>query len=132
MSEVICAIKVEGELIINIDFDRPVWRSRGEEALAIVPHPDHFVVDAILGTASQSTLTKIGVSRHFTSDEFESGSPELDAARSIVYAATGYSLQYLNPFGKEQWIDEDFERFQNKPEIIKIDEASFNQLVGPR
>lgn len=128
MSDVISAIKVENDLLINIDFDRPVWQNKATK-VAIVPHPDHFVVDAILGAASSETLSKLGISRPFTSEEFEAGSPELDSARAKVYSATNFTLEYFNPYSNEPWIDEDLVRFSIEPGFIKIDEPEFLALI---
>ena len=129
MSDVICAVKIEADILIYIDFDRPCWQNRDDKKLATVPHPDHFVVDGILGAASKSVLDKLGVARNYSAEEFENGNIEVELARKIVYAATGYFLEYFNTGSQESWIDQDFAKFKNQVIVSNIDQKTLEDLV---
>ena len=57
MSDVIAGVRVNGEMLVYIDFDKPVWQNANFVGLSSTPSLEHFMVDGILGSASQAILS---------------------------------------------------------------------------
>lgn len=131
MSDVIAAVRVNGELLVYIDYDRPVWQNASEAKLASTPSLDHFLVDGILGSASLAVLSNYGISRQFSEAEFLSASEEVKKARQSLYSATDLDLEYIYCDSRDPLIDGDLLNFSSTARIQKVDEESFYSLVKP-
>ena len=131
MSDVIAAVRVNGELLVYIDYDRPVWQNASEAKLASRPSLDHFLVDGILGSASLAVLNKYGISKHFSEADLFSSSEEVKKARQSLYSATDLDLEYIYYDSRDPLIDGDLLNFSSTARIQKVDEESFYVLVKP-
>ena len=131
MSDVIAAVRVNGELLVYIDYDRPVWQNASEAKLASTPSLDHFLVDGILGSASLAVLNKYGISKQFSEVDFNSSSEEVRKARKSLYSATDLNLEYIYYDSRDPLIDGDLLNFSSTAQIQKVDEESFYVLVKP-
>ena len=131
MSDVIAAVRVNGELLVYIDYDRPVWQNAGEASLASTPSLDHFLVDGILGSASLAILGKYGISKHFSEADFSRSSEEVRTARQSIYSATDLDLEYIYYDSRDPLIDGDLLKFSSSAKVHQVDEESFYALVKP-
>jgi len=114
VSDVMAVIKVCGETLVCVDYDRPVWHSKADELLRATPDLDHFVVDGILATLSSKMLTRYGINKRFNSTNFESKtiSAELNAAREILYQAKDLNIEYFHDFDGDIQIHKDLAKFK--------------------
>ena len=131
MSEVIAAVRVNGELLVYIDFDRPVWQNATVKDLASTPSLENFLVDGILGSASAAVLSKYGVTKNFAEEDFWSGSDEVQKARQAIYGATDLELEYIFCDARDPLIDSDLLKFASEAKIQKLDTETFYELVKP-
>ena len=131
MSDVIAAVRVNGELLVYIDYDRPVWQNAGDARLASTPSLDHFLVDGILGSASHAILSKYGISKHFSEADFFSSAEEVSTARQSLYSATDLDLEYIYYDSRDPLIDGDLMKFSSAAKVHKVDEESFYALLKP-
>ena len=131
MSEVIAAVRVNGELLVCIDFDRPVWQNANFKELVATPSIENFLVDGILGSASSAVLDRYGVSRNFSESEFWSGGEEVLKARQAIYLATELELEYNFPDDRDPLIDSDLLKFASEARIQKLSVEAFDALVKP-
>ena len=131
MSEVIAAVRVNGELLVCIDFDRPVWQNANFKELVATPSIENFLVDGILGSASAAVLGRYGVSRNFSESEFWGGGEEVLKARQAIYLATELELEYNFPDDRDPLIDSDLLKFASKVRIQKLSTEAFDALVKP-
>lgn len=129
MSEVIAAVRVNGELLVYIDFDRPVWQNATAKGLASTPSLENFLVDGILGSSSLAVLGKYGISKNFSEDEFWSGSDQVQKAREAIYSATDLDLAYIYYDDRDPLIDGDLLRFKSEAKIQKLGAEAFYDLV---
>ena len=131
MSEVIAAVRVNGELLVCIDFDRPVWQNASFKELVATPSIENFLVDGILGSASAAVLGRYGVLRNFSEIEFWDGGEEVLKARQAIYLATGLELEYNFPDDRDPLIDSDLLKFASEARIQKLSVEAFDALVKP-
>jgi hypothetical protein len=131
MSDVIAAVRVNGELLVYIDFDRPVWQNATFKELASTPSLENFLVDGILGSASQAILSKYGISKNFSEDDFWGASDEVQKAREAIYAATDLDLEYIYYDDRDPLIDGDLLKFTSEASIQKVSVEDFDALVKP-
>jgi len=131
MSEVIAAVRVNDELLVYIDFDRPVWQNATVKDLASTPSLENFLVDGILGSASASVLSKYGVTRNFAEEDFWSGSDEVQKARQAIYGATDLELECIYCDAQDQLIDRDLLKFAAEASMQKLSVEDFDALVKP-
>ena len=131
MSEVIAAVRVNGELLVYIDFDRPVWQNATVKDLASTPSLENFLVDGILGSASAAVLSKYGVTKNFAEEDFWSGSDEVQMARQAIYAATDLDLEYIYFDDRDPLIDGDLLKFASEARIQKLGAEAFYDFVKP-
>jgi hypothetical protein len=131
MSDVIAAVRVRGELLVYIDFDRPVWQNTSHKELASTPSLEHFLVDGILGSASLAVLGNYGITRNYAEEEFWDDNQEVQKAREAIYAATDLELQYIYPDNPDLLIDRDLLKFSSRPEMQKLDSDAFYELIKP-
>jgi hypothetical protein len=131
MSDVIAAVRVNGELLVYIDFDRPVWQNATFNELASTPSLENFLVDGILGSSSQAILGKYGISKNFSEDDFWGESDDVQKARDAIYSATDLDLEYIFYDDRDPLIDADLLKFASKARIQKLDSKAFHDLVRP-
>lgn len=131
MSEVIAAVRVNGELLVYIDFDRPVWQNATVKDLASTPSLENFLVDGILGSASSAVLGKYGVTKNFAEEDFWSGNDEVQKARQAIYEATDLELEYIYYDARDQLIDCDLLKFAAEASLEKLSVEDFDALVNP-
>ena len=131
MSDVIAAVRVNGELLVYIDYDRPVWQNAGDLTLASTPSLEYFLVDGILGSASFSVLGKYGISKNFAEEEFWGGSDEVQGARQAIYEAADLDLEYIYYDDRDPLIDGDLLKFASEARIQKLGAEAFYDLVKP-
>ncbi len=131
MSEVIAAVRVNGELLVYIDFDRPVWQNATFKELTSTPSLENFFVDGILGSSSQAILGKYGISKNFSEDDFWGTSEEVLQARQAIYAATDLDLEYFYFDDRDPLIDGDLLKFASEARIQKLGAEAFYDLVKP-
>jgi len=114
MSDLMAILKVCGEKMICIDYDRPVWQASENFALRATPNLDHFVVDGILACLSGEALNRFGITARFNSLDFEKELPsyELKVAREIIYHAENLDLHYFHDAGGDIQIHQDLARFK--------------------
>lgn len=124
MSDLMAVLIVDGEKFICVDYDRPVWYSKINKSLKITPCLDNFVVDGILGVASQKLLKTHGINKRFNSNDFEEvhPSPELQAARKILYDADNINIEYFHDLNGDIQIHKDLARF--KMPLISVTKVS--------
>lgn len=131
MSDVIAAVRVNGELLVYIDFDRPVWQNATFKELASTPSLQNFLVDGILGSSSQAILGKYGISKNFSEDDFWGTNNEVLQARKAIYAATDLDLEYFYFDDRDPLIDGDLLKFASEARIQKLGAEAFYDLVKP-
>ncbi len=131
MSDVIAAVRVNGELLVYIDFDRPVWQNANFKELVSTPSLEHFLVDGILGSASAAVLGRYGVTRNFSENEFWDAGEEVLKARQAIYLATELELEYIYYDDRDPLIDGDLLKFASRVRIQKVSAEAFDALVKP-
>ena len=131
MSDVIAAVRVNGELLVYIDFDKPVWQNATGKGLVSTPSLENFLVDGILGSTSSAVLGKYGVAKDFAEEDFWSGSDEVQKARQAIYGATDLELEYIYCDARDQLIDGDLLKFTSEASIQKVSVEDFDALVKP-
>ena len=131
MSDVIAAVKVNGETLVYIDYDKPVCQNSGNAQLVSTPSIEHFLVDGILGSCTLNFLASHGVSRHFSMVDFHANSTDVEEARTKIYGASNLKLEYFYYDHQDPLISADASRFNSKIVTTKIDEAAFYSLVKP-
>ena len=114
MSDVMAVIEVKGEKLVCVDYDRPVWHSKINSDLKAIPSMNHFVVDGILATLSTDALESLGITKRYSSKDFESQNPEkdLERARELIYQAKDLNINYFHDFNGDIQIHEDLARFK--------------------
>jgi len=131
MSDVIAAVRVNGELLVYIDFDKPVWQNASFKELASTPSLENFLVDGILGSASAAILSKYGIAKNFSEDDFWGSSDAVQAARQAIYAAADLELEYNYYDDRDPLIDSDLLKFASEARVQKIGAEAFYDLVKP-
>ena len=131
MSDVIAAVRVNGELLVYIDFDRPVWQNANFKELASTPTLENFLVDGILGSSSLAILGKYGISKNFSEEDFWGASEDVLKARQAIYTATDLDLEYIYFDDRDPLIDGDLLKFASEARIQKLGAEAFYDLVKP-
>jgi hypothetical protein len=131
MSDVIAAVRVNGELLVYIDFDKPVWQNASFKELASTPSLENFLVDGILGSASSAILSKYGIAKKFSEDDFWGSSDAVQAARQAMYAAANLELEYIYYDDRDPLIDSDLLKFASEARVQKLGAEAFYDLVKP-
>jgi hypothetical protein len=131
MSDVIAAVRVNGELLVYIDFDKPVWQNASFKELASTPSLENFLVDGILGSASAAILSKYGIAKNFSEDDFWGSSDAVQAARQAIYAAANLELEYIYYDDRDPLIDSDLLKFASEARVQKLGAEAFYDLVKP-
>jgi hypothetical protein len=131
MSDVVAAVRVNGELLVYIDFDKPVWQNATVKGLVSTPSLESFLVDGILGSASSAVLSKYGVAKNFSEDDFWGRSEDVLKARQAIYGATDLELEYIYCDARDQLIDGDLLKFTSEASIAKVSVEDFDALVKP-
>lgn len=131
MSDVIAAVRVNGELLVYIDFDKPVWQNASFKELASTPSLENFLVDGILGSASSAILRKYGIAKNFSEDDFWGSSDAVQAARQAIYAAANLELEYIYYDDRDPLIDSDLLKFASEARVQKLGAEAFYDLVKP-
>ena len=131
MSDVIAAVRVNGELLVYIDFDKPVWQNASFKELASTPSLENFLVDGILGSASSTILSKYGIAKNFSEDDFWGSSDAVQAARQAIYAAADLELEYNYYDDRDPLIDSDLLKFASEARVQKLGAEAFYDLVKP-
>ncbi len=131
MSDVIAAVRVDGELLVYIDFDKPVWQNASFKELASTPSLENFLVDGILGSASSVILSKYGIAKNFSEDDFWGSSDAVQTARQAIYAATDLELEYIYYDDRDPLIDSDLLKFASEARVQKLGAEAFYDLVKP-
>ena len=123
MSDVIGALKINDDLIVAVDFDRPVWQNHYDRKLSGTPSIEHFAVDGILISLSNRLLNQLGINERL--NDFLIESPELDAARSRIYKNSELIIEYLDIERRPNEISRDLEKFAG---VVLKTEISEEQL----
>lgn len=131
MSDVIAGVRVNGEMLVYIDYDKPVWQNANFEGLNSTPSLEHFMVDGILGSASQAILSKYGIAKNYSEKDFWSDSAEIQLARQAIYKATDLEITYVLYDEPDSLIIGDLTNFASKCEFEKVAEKTFYQLIKP-
>ena len=131
MSDVIAAVRVNGELLVYIDFDKPVWQNASFKELASTPSLENFLVDGILGSASSAILSKYGIAKNLSEDDFWGSSDAVQAARQAIYAAANLELEYIYYDDRDPLIDSDLLKFASEAHVQKLGAEAFYDLVKP-
>jgi len=129
MSDVIAGVRVNGEMLVYIDYDKPVWQNANFTQLVSTPSLSNFMVDGILGSASAAVLAKYGISRNFSEEEFWGTGAEVKAAREAIYSATDLELEYVHFDHPDPLITADLSKFASPYTFNKVDEETFYALI---
>lgn len=132
MSDVIAGVRVNGEMLVYIDYDKPVWQNANFEGLNSTPSLEHFMVDGILGSASQALLSKYGIAKNYSEKDFWSDGSEIQLARQTIYKATDLEITYIHYDEPDPLIIGDLTNFASKCAFEKVAERTFYQLIKPQ
>jgi hypothetical protein len=129
MSDVIAGVRVNGEMLVYIDYDKPVWQNANFKELSSTPSLSNFMVDGILGSASSAVLSKYGIYRNYSEEEFWGTGEGIKAARDAIYCATDLEIEYVHYDEPDPLILADLSKFASKCGFNKVDEETFYQLI---
>ncbi|CAB4833767.1 unannotated protein [freshwater metagenome] len=132
MSEAIAAIKIAGDIIVYIDFDRPLWQNVIEQGRKAIPSLDHFLVDGILGACASVTLAELGIVESFGTSDFEENSAAVKNARRRIYERSDFSLEYVHTGAGDIHIARDLVNFKVVPLVTQVNKEIFLNLISPR
>lgn len=132
MSDVIAGVRVNGEMLVYIDYDKPVWQNAHFEGLKSTPSLKHFMVDGILGSASMELLSKYGITQRFTEEDFWSIKNIARDAREAIYSATDLDITYVHFQEPDNLIINDLTGFASKFDLEQVDEKTFYELIKPQ
>lgn len=132
MSDVIAGVRVNGEMLVYIDYDKPVWQNANIEGLNSTPSLKHFMVDGILGSASSELLSKYGISQRFTEKDFWDVHNIARDAREAIYGATDLEITYFHFDEPDPLVIGDLVGFTSKFVLEKVDETAFHKLIKPQ
>jgi hypothetical protein len=111
------AVLVVGDTALHcVDFDRPYWYRPRDFGAGVVPHPEHFVVDALLAMASDQVLPPerateaAALSEKIGRKLDTSASAAWNALRSEVYRAHKPGVLYVAIPAPEALIEQDLMR----------------------
>jgi hypothetical protein len=129
MSDVIAGVRVNGEMLVYIDYDKPVWQNANFTKLSSTPSLSNFMVDGILGSASSAVLSKYGISRNFSEEEFWGSGAEVTTAREAIYSATDLEIEYIHYDEPDPLVTGDLSKFASAFGFNKVDEETFYRLI---
>jgi hypothetical protein len=129
MSDVIAGVRVNGEMLVYIDYDKPVWQNANYEGLNSTPSLKHFMVDGILGSASMELLSKYGITQRYAEEDFWSIKNVARDAREAIYSATDLEITYLYCDEPDNLIINDLTGFASKFVLEKVDEKTFYESI---
>lgn len=134
MSDVIAGIILNKEILIFIDYDRPVWRNVNPPNNKCIPTLEHFVADGILGSAGKENLESLGLSTKYISGDFSAiaSSADLEAARNKIYGHAAIPIEYFHPNNGDLHIERDLAKFSSKVIVTQVSESEFTRIIGPR
>lgn len=132
MSEAIAAIKIEHDIIVYIDYDRPLWQNIFVKGRKAIPSLDHFLADGILGACARATVAEFGIVETFGTSDFEQNSAAVNIARSCIYERSEYSLEYIHTGGGDIHIERDLAKLKVVPLVTQVNEETFLKLISPR
>lgn len=130
MSDLIAALRIGNEVLVCIDFDKPVWQNTSNPNLNGIPALDHFAVDGLLAALSDEALHDLGVSQRFNSFLIDSDS--LESARRQLYLNQDLKIEYIHFDDGEKYLHEDLARFSNPIAVTKLSEQNFREFVKPK
>jgi uncharacterized protein YdaL len=76
-------------------------------------------------------LSKYGISKNFSEDDFWGASDAVQKAREAIYAATDLDLEYIYYDDRDPLIDGDLLKFTSEASIQKVSVEDFDALVKP-
>ena len=131
MSQVVAIAKVSGEILVYIDFDRPVWQNKLIKELSCVPSLDNFMCDGILGALSSKNLSRAGIQTRFSQEDFTENpsSRELQMARGIIHESSAIIIELFHEGQIDSFLAKDLSRFTGKVSINKISPEDFANLL---
>lgn len=132
MSDVIAGVRVNGEMLVYIDYDKPVWQNANYEGLNSTPSLKHFMVDGILGSASMELLSKYGITQRYSEEDFWSLKNVAKDAREAIYSATDLVITFYHYDELDPLIIGDLTKFDSKFVLEKVDEKTFYELIKPQ
>lgn len=130
MSDLIGALRIKNDLLVCIDFDKPLWQNVSNSDLKGIPSLDHFAVDGLLAALSTVTLEDLGVNKRFTN--FSSESNSLASARENLYTNKELQIEYIHFDDGDKYLHEDLAKFNNPILVTKLSESEFREYVKPR
>ena len=134
VSEVIAGIILNEELLIFIDFDRPVWKNSNYPGKSCIPTLDNFVVDGILGATSNKSLIQFGLPIDYIGSNFSEIelTSDLASARNKVYQHVSLPLTYIHAHISDVHIERDLAKFASQIIVNKISEDEFQKIARGR
>lgn len=131
MSQVVTIAKVSDEILVYIDFDRPVWQNKLIKELSCIPSLDNFMCDGILGSLSSKNLSRAGIQARFSQEDFAENpsSRELQMARGIIYESSEILIALYHEGQIDLFLAKDLSRFTVKVAINKINHEEFENLL---
>ena len=128
MSDVIGGLRINGEILVAIDFDRPIWQNNQNRKLSGTPTLKHFTVDGILLALSPEKLRSIGIEKR--PDSVLIDSPELGLLRNQIYTSTNLNIEYFDIEHRENEISADLGNFKGKIVKHTISENEFFEIIN--
>lgn len=133
MSDVIAGVRVNGEMLVCIDYDKPVWQNANYEGLTSTPSLKYFMADGILGSASMELLSKYGITKRYTEEDFWSIKNVARDVRKVICDATDLDITYFFYDDEPNYlIIGNLMLFETKYVLKKVDEKTFYQLIKPQ
>jgi hypothetical protein len=132
MSDVIAGVRVNGEMLVYIDYDKPVWQNSKFKGLTSTPSLSNFMVDGILGSASSAVLSKYGISKNYVEEDFWASGDEVAAARAAIYSASDLDISYIHYDEPDPLVIGDLSKFASIFKLEKVDEPTFYELIKPQ
>jgi len=131
MSQVVAIAKVSDEILVYIDFDRPVWQNKIIKELSCIPSLDNFMCDGILGSLSSKNLSRVGIQARFSQEDFAENpsSRELQMARGIIYESSEILIALYHEGQIDSFLAKDLSRFTGKVALHKINHEEFVNLL---
>lgn len=129
MSDVIAGVRVNGEMLVYIDYDKPVWQNAKFNELKSTPSLSNFMVDGILGSASSEILSQYGISKNYAEEDFWDSSDEVTKAREAIYGAADLDISYIHYDAPDPLVIGDLMKFASSFDFEKVDEETFYRLI---
>ena len=131
MSQVVAIAKVSDEILVYIDFDRPVWQNKLIKELSCIPRFENFMCDGILGALSSKNLSRAGIQARFSQKDFTENpsSRELQMARGIIYESSAILIELFHEGQIDSFLAKDLSRFTGKVAINRISPENIANLL---